>query len=197
MIQAMKDFNQRKNVFTIPNILSFFRILLIPLIFVAYFSYDNLYFLGAVIVLSGLTDVVDGFIARKFNMVSDLGKMLDPFADKLTQGSLILCLISKYDFMYVFIGFFVVFEVLKAVLGYVVSKKTGEMRSAKWFGKFTTVYLYETFFVLLIFKNLNPVIFYVKSSLGILFTVISSCMYCYSYLRVLIDLRKEKSGDEK
>lgn len=195
--EVMGESNKRKAIFTIPNFLSLFRILLIPLIFVSYKVYGNLYFLGSVIVLSGLTDVLDGIIARKFNMISDLGKMLDPFADKLTQGALICCLIDKYPFMLTFICVFVVFEVLKAVLGYIVSKRTGVMRSAKWFGKVTTVYLYVAFFIFLLFTEIDLVLFYVIAGIGMALIVITSCLYCGNYVIELRKIKKEKALNEK
>ena len=74
----------RDEAFSIPNMLSYFRLLLIPLFIVLYVHED---FTEALITLavSGLSDILDGRIARKYNMVTDLGKVLDPVADKLTQ----------------------------------------------------------------------------------------------------------------
>ena len=84
-----------KKIITIPNVLSFFRILLIPFI-IWFYCYKKDYTLTlVVIIVSGLTDVIDGFIARRFNMISDFGKIFDPFADKLTQITIINCLIIK------------------------------------------------------------------------------------------------------
>ena len=80
--------NWKKEILTIPNLLSVFRIALIPV-------YLNIYLDGAygraaaVLAVSCLTDLVDGKIARKFNMISNVGKVLDPLADKLTQ--LVFC----------------------------------------------------------------------------------------------------------
>ena len=85
---------QKKEIFTIPNLLSLFRLCLIPLIVYEYCSVQNTTLAVLFIALSALTDVLDGKIARRFNMVSDVGKVLDPIADKLTQAALIICLIS-------------------------------------------------------------------------------------------------------
>ena len=84
----MKEWN--KNI-TIPNLLSVLRILLI-LPFVYFFMTGNVLLAGLMLALSGLSDLFDGMIARKFNQVTDLGKMLDPVADKLTQGTVAICL---------------------------------------------------------------------------------------------------------
>lgn len=88
----------------------------------------------------GATDIIDGFIARKFNMVSDLGKILDPVADKLTQATVILCLTVKYRWMRGLIVLFVVKEIIMAVLGYMaiqrkmlLTAQNGMASSTPWF----------------------------------------------------------------
>ena len=82
----------KKNIVTLPNLLSLIRLAMIPFICYAYFKLQDYVATAILIAASALTDIVDGIIARKFNMVADLGKMLDPFADKLTEGVLILAL---------------------------------------------------------------------------------------------------------
>ena len=82
---------------TIPNILSLFRIFLIPVFLIIYLTQDNQpYFIisALILLLSGITDVLDGYIARKFKMTSELGKVLDPFADKMTQIAILAALIK-------------------------------------------------------------------------------------------------------
>lgn len=76
----------QNKILTIPNVLSFFRLCLIPVIIWMYCSKRDYVRTAVILLLSGATDILDGFIARRFNMVSDLGKVLDPVADKLTQG---------------------------------------------------------------------------------------------------------------
>ena len=89
----MKRFN-KKDLFTIPNLMGYFRILLIP-VFCYFYIKKQAYLLAAGIVLiSSLTDLFDGYIARRFNMVTELGKALDPVADKLTHAALALCLVG-------------------------------------------------------------------------------------------------------
>lgn len=77
----------KNKILTIPNLLSFFRMCLIPLIIWQYVYKDNHITALCLLALSGMTDIADGIIARKFNMVSDFGKAFDPIADKLTQIS--------------------------------------------------------------------------------------------------------------
>ena len=83
------------NVWTIPNLLSFIRILLIPL-FAYLFLKENLLWAVFVLALSGLSDFFDGKIARRFNQVSALGKLLDPVADKLTQATIAVLLFYRF-----------------------------------------------------------------------------------------------------
>ena len=81
---------------TIPNILSCFRIVLIPVFVWQYINVpDDQIALWPILILilSGITDILDGFIARRFNMISDLGKMLDPVADKMTR------ILPRYPFL--------------------------------------------------------------------------------------------------
>lgn len=131
----------KKDILTIPNGMSLFRLCLIPLIIWLYCGAKNYIAAVALIALSGLTDVLDGRIARRFNMVSDFGKVLDPVADKLTQGTLILCLISRYPSMWRLILLFCVKEVSMALMGVLVVHYTGVVHSANWYGKACTVIL--------------------------------------------------------
>ena len=81
----------RYKILTVPNLMSFFRILLVPVFAVTFLEKVPLWPV-VILLLSGVTDLFDGMIARKFNQVSDLGKMLDPAADKLTQIAVVSCL---------------------------------------------------------------------------------------------------------
>ncbi len=84
-----------KNMWTVPNLLSFIRILLIP-VFAVLFAKEKLIWAVVVLAVSGLSDFFDGKIARRFNQVSELGKMLDPIADKLTQATIAVMLFWKF-----------------------------------------------------------------------------------------------------
>ena len=86
---------ETRRVFTIPNMLTTLRILLVPAFIWAYLRRPG----GLpvlILAISALTDLLDGKIARRFNQVSDLGKLLDPIADKLTQGAMLGCLLTRY-----------------------------------------------------------------------------------------------------
>lgn len=145
----------QKKILTIPNILSFFRLCLIPLTVWLYFGKRNYYAASGMILLSGLTDIVDGVIARRFQLVSDLGKILDPVADKLTQAALIFCLISKYDWMLWLFVLLAIKEMATGVSGFLVIKKTNVVNSAQWFGKLSTAVLYTVIILLFLFPNIS------------------------------------------
>ncbi|MDD4211538.1 MAG: CDP-alcohol phosphatidyltransferase family protein [Clostridia bacterium] len=81
----MKNSNK---IFTVPNILTLLRLFLVP-IFVVTFFYVNEMLALAIFVIAGLTDILDGYIARRFNSISNLGKVLDPLADKTLRLSTI------------------------------------------------------------------------------------------------------------
>lgn len=145
---------KKDQILTIPNLLSLVRLALIPLIIWLYCVKQNFTLATVMILVSGLTDIVDGFIARRFHMVSDFGKILDPVADKLTQGAVIICLTVRYKLMYALIGLFVVKEAIMAAMGYLVIRKKNAVNSAKWYGKVNTLVLYVVMMVLILIPGI-------------------------------------------
>lgn len=124
----------------LPNILTIIRFLLIPVIVL--FALNNNY-IAAIVVLtiSGITDILDGYIARRFNLISDFGKLMDPFADKATQLTILVVLSIKE-----IIPFWIMIVVLlKEVLmiagaSFLYGKEL--VVSSKWYGKLATVLFY-------------------------------------------------------
>ena len=176
-----------KSNFTIPNMISAFRILLIPIFVLLYFSnIEHCYFYAfIVIVLSSISDIADGIIARKFNMISDLGKVLDPIADKLTQLALVLILCFKHPTLMPV--FFVLFtkELLTAVAAAIWFKKGLKPISAKWWGKVSTALLYASFMYYILsdfwlFKN--GIIDIIITALVIVCLLFSMCGYIKTVL---------------
>ena len=141
-------------ILTIPNLISLFRILLIPLIIWLYCGKKQYAATIAVVAISGVSDIIDGKIAREFNMVSDVGKVLDPIADKLTQVTLVICLTARYPWMWALLALFAVKECLMLLWGYLALKSTDTINSAKWYGKLSTVVLYAVMMILILFVNI-------------------------------------------
>ncbi len=139
----INEANIRSNkIFTIPNLLSLFRICLIPIIVWLYVGKNSPIWTGVVLTFSGLTDIVDGYIARHFHMTSNLGKVLDPVADKLTQATVLLCLLSRFPKMLFLFIIFILKELIMGTTGMAVIRKTGNVYGANWHGKVTTCLLY-------------------------------------------------------
>ena len=149
-----RKYLKKENILTIPNLLSLIRILLIPFIIWLYCAQKAYLRTIIVIALSGFTDIIDGKIARKFNMVSDVGKVLDPVADKLTQATLVICLIARYPWMWALLALFAVKECLMLLWGYLTLKSTDTINGAKWYGKLSTVVLYAVMMILILFVDI-------------------------------------------
>ena len=155
MENAVIKKNMRR-IITIPNILSFLRICLIPLIVWLYMDKKDYFLAGFFVLISGLTDIVDGFIARRFNMISDLGKVLDPIADKATQGVVVLLLVMDFPLMLIPLGIGIVKEIFMAITGYMIIQKCDIVLGAHWYGKAATVVLTITMALHLFWHNINP-----------------------------------------
>ena len=133
---------------TIPNVLSIFRILLVPVFIIVVLSdaaNANLYGM-LVFLLAGLTDVLDGQIARKYNCTSLLGRILDPLADKMMVASALICATIK-GFIPLWISILYVFkELTQAVGGVCFYNKMKDMMPSNWLGKAASVMFYLTIF---------------------------------------------------
>lgn len=138
-------------ILTIPNLLSFFRICLIPIFVWLYFCHKESGLSAIVFIVSGISDIADGIIARKFNMVSNFGKFFDPIADKLTQIVVMGCLIYDYPLLAIALAILAVKEILAAILNMITLKKTGFVVAAVWHGKLTTVSVYATIFIHIVY----------------------------------------------
>lgn len=171
-------------IITIPNILSFFRLCLIPLILWQYVGAKNYFNALYLLVLSGLTDIVDGIIARKFHMVSDLGKALDPVADKLTQIVMLFCLVTRFPSMWIPLVLLLVKEIFAGITGLMMVKR-GTVIGADWHGKVTTVLLYGTMLVHLAWVNIPPVVSHVLVILCAGMLLLSGILYGVRNLRFL------------
>jgi len=150
--------NTLKKVFTIPNIISFVRILLIPVFVWAYLQ-DRMVLALILVAVSGISDKLDGTIARRMNQVSDLGKMLDPIADKLTQMTLAVLMFIRFHgadpveypwmrtFAWVFLGF-IAKEILMFIFAGVVLLMGKRPVAAEIWGKAATVVFYVVMILL-------------------------------------------------
>ena len=139
----------------IPNILTTGRLVLVPIFAYLVLGAKNLPAAALVFVLSGITDVVDGYIARRFNMVSNFGKVYDPFVDKLMQITAVVCLaIAKIIPIWIIVVVLVK-ELAMIVIGGVLYLKKIVVYS-HWYGKAATVIFYTIIFVMILWQGITP-----------------------------------------
>ncbi|MBQ7955683.1 MAG: CDP-alcohol phosphatidyltransferase family protein [Lachnospiraceae bacterium] len=143
---------KKEDIWTIPNIMSYFRIALIPIFCWLYLTAQteiDYYKAGGVVIISTLTDFFDGLIARKFQMITELGKCIDPLADKLTHGALVGCLASKYTLLWAVFATMVIKEIYMLIRGWFMLKQNKKLPGALWFGKVSTAVLFGVICLLL------------------------------------------------
>ncbi|ADL51773.1 CDP-alcohol phosphatidyltransferase family protein [Clostridium cellulovorans] len=137
-----------KKIFTLPNLLSVLRIMLIPF-FLVYFLNGQIKYSLFFLVLSGISDVLDGYIARKFNQTSELGKILDPIGDKLTQISIVLGFAILYEKARPILAIFALKELAMIIGGIIIFKNYKAVPGSQWWGKFATTLFYISVFIIL------------------------------------------------
>ena len=186
----MEDEHKNK-IITIPNMLSLFRLLLIPVIMWLYIVKEDPVLTTVILALSGITDIVDGIIARKCHMVSDFGKAFDPVADKLTQIAMLFCLVSRFKWMLLPLCVMVIKEVTAGILGLLVIRKTGKVDGAVWHGKATTVSLYSMMIIHLIWYNIPGVISGILIGACTALALLSAFMYSRENVRILLEKKNE------
>lgn len=174
----------KKDIFSIPNLLSLFRLLLIPVYATLYLNATQRYqylLAGVILAVSCLTDMIDGKIARKYNMITTLGKILDPLADKLTQLTLTICLSLKYPVLYPVLGLFVMKELFQLVLGVVFLRKGKMLPGALMAGKVCTTILFVSLIALVLMPNIPLVAVKAIAVIDALFLIISFVSYAMAY----------------
>lgn len=177
-------------ILTLPNLLSMFRLLLIPVIIWLYTVKQNTSWTLAVLTLSGITDIADGIIARRFHMVSDFGKALDPVADKLTQLAMLLCLVTRFPRMLLPLILLTGKELFAAVTGLLVIRKTGVVSSAAWHGKAATVSLYSLMAMHLLWFRIPAILSDIMILACCAVVLTSAVLYGTRNLRILFGWEK-------
>lgn len=177
----------KSELLSIPNIICYIRLLLIP-VFVALYikaeTQSEYFFATFVVLIASLTDFLDGFIARKFDMVTEFGKLLDPVADKLMQFALLFVLLVKTNYVYILVIIFLIKEITMAITGYIFFKKGKKLDGAKWFGKVSTTVFYFTMSILILFPKLydyNKNIVYTLVIICASFLILSFLLYGREY----------------
>ena len=176
----------------IPNMLSIFRLILIPFFVIAFFSLTSGVVAGLILILSALTDIFDGMIARKFNLVTDLGRMLDPLADKLTQAAVLICFVIRNVSLIWIIVLFILKEVLMIAGGARIIKKGREMIPSRWFGKLATVVFYLVMISIILFHP-DETATVILICISLAFMLFAFCMYVPIFLKAV----SERNADHQ
>lgn len=198
-----------RDITKLPNILTIIRIMLIPVFVVVFLwgngnielniksSKENGYIIAAAImILSGITDMADGFLARKRGMITDLGKVIDPFADKLTQAAVVVCLIFRYRDIWgliaALLALIVVKEIVMLIVGVTFLKKGQDLGGARWYGKLATIVFFFQVIILIGAPVLSDITAIIMFCIMIAFTLLAFIMYMREYY-----LLKERSGTDE
>ena len=179
--------SSQSRTLTIPNLLSLFRLCLIPVFMWLYCVEENYLWAGITLILSGITDTVDGFVARHFHMTSDLGKMLDPVADKLTQAAMLFCLLTRFPLMILPLALMVVKETFMGITGLLVIHKTEKVFGADWHGKVTTWLLYAMMILHVFWYNIPMGVSRALIGVCVVMMLVSLVLYGRSNLRAIKD----------
>lgn len=182
----MRINNWKKELFTIPNVLSLFRLALIPVYVIIFLNADsrNDYFLAAAILaVSCMTDMIDGKIARHFNMVSTIGKILDPLADKITQFTLIVCLTVRHPIIWLLVVLFVIKESFQLIAGSINFKKGIMLKGALLSGKICTTVLFVSLILMVMLPTLSDRVITIIALVDIIFLLISFVDYLITYAK--------------
>ena len=147
--------NWSKDLFNIPNLLSLFRLMLIPVYMTIYLEGQYL-LAGCILALSCLTDLLDGWIARRFDLCTQLGKFLDPLADKATQLSLALCLSLRYPILKSMVVLLVCKEAFQLGAGIYYLRRGLVLSHALTMGKICTAALFLSLMVLVFLPRIPP-----------------------------------------
>ena len=176
--------NWKKEILTIPNLLSVFRIALIPVYLHIYMNAEstNDYTAAAIVLaVSCFTDMIDGKIARKFNMITNLGKLLDPVADKLTQLTLMICLSIQHKTMRFLLMVFLIKEFFQ-FCAMIVSLRHGKaLDGALMSGKISTTILFGSLTIMVFCPNLEERTVNLLVGVSLVFLMLAFVDYVRAY----------------
>ena len=192
---------------SVPNILSVFRMVLVPVFVVVFFNDHSEFRIFAVLVfgVAGISDILDGIIARKFQAQSKLGKILDPLADKLMTFAAIICITITRPILFWAVCVFFVKELLMGIGGLILHRKGHEeLPSSNVIGKASTVTFFAVLILLMLFQNLHDWVAMLMISAAIGLALVALASYIVSYSKIVkaqknsgTDLSEAPKGDNK
>ena len=165
----------------VPNFISIVRILLLPF-FIYYFQKGNWLVSAGILALSGFTDFLDGFIARKFGKITELGKILDPIADKLTQATVAVCMAFHQVVLIPLLSVFIIKEFTMLCGSLVLLRKGLRPTAAKWYGKIATAGFYVAMFSIVLLEAFSAFDYTV---LMLILTAVSAALMIHALVRYI------------
>ena len=176
----------------IPNILSSLRLMLVFLFVYAYYN-EDIYKALLIFIIAGATDVLDGILARKFNWITNLGKILDPIADKSMQCTVLICMSTGPEPLipWWFAAFFIVKEILMGAGTIFVFKKRDTVVSSRWAGKLAVCIFYATIFIIITLQPSKAVVM-LLSLVTISFGTLAFVSYTRRYMKKSIESQTEQ-----
>lgn len=174
----------------IPNCITVFRLLLV-FVFIFLFLSDienKSFYCVVTFVLSGISDALDGFLARRFQVVSNFGKLMDPLADKLMQITVAVCMASVHPSLIWVPGFLILKELMMICGATKLLRKDKVVVQANFYGKLASVIYFAVFFVILVFPGMNP---WLELILCLSFVMVSALAF-FKYIREYLFVHKNK-----
>ena len=169
----------------IPNLISLFRLLLIPVFTACCFMKipNNEIWAAGVFTLSGISDVVDGYIARKYKLITDLGQILDPLADKLMQINVTVCLLIMGAIPWWVLIVLILKETAMLLGGYVLYSDNLKVMSSRWFGKVSTVIFYIVALISILYPHFSPLYQNIMWAIPIATSLYCLIMYFMEFIK--------------
>lgn len=186
---------RKEDLFSIPNILTYARILLVPVFVIVYLNARTLtghIIAAAVVVVSGLTDIVDGYIARKYNMITDWGKIVDPIADKAMQFAMLFCVVWKYPLVWILVILYAVKEIVSFAFSSYLYRHQKYISGANWAGKLCTVVLFLVMMALIVIPKVPDTVLKIMIAVSAVFMLLAFVIYMTAYIKLLIELKREQ-----
>ena len=186
---------KKSDFFLLPNILTYVRIILVPIFIIVYMNADaasDNIIAAILIIASGITDVLDGFIARHWNLTSDLGKILDPIADKAMQFSMMFCVCIKYRSVTLLIVIYAVKEVVSALASAYLFTRGKHISGAMWCGKVCTVILFLVMLTLVAVPYVRFGLVSIMVGFAAAFMLLSFFIYMRAYFLLWLEYLNEQ-----
>jgi len=183
----------------IPNILSGIRICMVPVFIYLFFEHsERIYLALLVFLLAGLTDVIDGYLARRNNWITNLGKLLDPLADKLMECTVLVCFTVNGTIPWQITAAFMLKELFMVCGAIIVLRKIKVTVKSKWYGKVTTSVFYAIAFAVFavhVFDiNVNAAVGGILFAAALLLTLVSMILYIIDTLSINAELKNKEKG---